>query len=338
MSFKDELISAATRDKLRLHTPGHKGKLCSNDLTELVDDSFPNAALNAANARIARHYGARHAYMLCGGSSQGVKAAIYYTAANGITDINSHRSVHDGFKLAGKTEIAVGRRGDIQPIELKDIKSALTPDIGAVHVTSPTYYGYCADIDGISDFCKRHGLMFIVDGAHGAHFGASPYLPKGFADKCDICNLSAHKTLSALTQSAILLDNLNDSGAAALREAVDIMGTTSPSYLLYSSIDGAVSELACSAQKYAALYEPVTALKSELPFLKNDDFTRLVLDCAELGVDADELNLVLCNSGVYGEMTDGRRIVFILTAADEPATVEALRRALITALSEIKIK
>lgn len=336
MKFSDELKNAAARDKLRLHTPGHKGKLCATDLTELSDGSFPNAFVKNTESEIAEYYGARNAHILCCGSSQGVKAAIYYSRADGIADVNSHRSVADGFKLSGKACVAVGRQGDVRPITLDDIKRALKPNIGAVHVTSPTYYGYCADVDGISEFCKRRGLLFIIDGAHGAHFGASPLLPDAFAGKCDICNVSAHKTLGALTQSAILLDNLSGESAAELDDAVAVMGTTSPSYLLISSVDSAVLEQKQSAQKYADLYSPVCELKSEFPFLKNDDFTRLVLDCTALGADSEKLNDALCRRGVFSEMTDGKHIVFILTAADTPEGLHTLKSAIGLALSEIR--
>ncbi|MDE6401128.1 MAG: hypothetical protein K2L54_00780 [Clostridiales bacterium] len=335
MKFAEHLKNAAERDKLRFHTPGHKGGLCAFDLTELSDGSFPNAAVLEAETRIATHYKAAHARMLCGGSSQGVKSAIYATCENGVADVNSHRAVFDGFRLAGKTVTAVGRRGDVTPITLEEIKRGLKPTDGAVIVTSPTYYGYCADVDGIAEFCRSRGLTFIIDGAHGAHFGASELLPPTFADKCDVCNVSAHKTLSALTQSAILLDNLDGARRAALDEAVEIMGTTSPSYLLYSSIDAAVERLASAQARYAALYDPIESLKSEYPFLKNDDFTRLVLDCTAIGAGAERLNNALCRRGVYSEMTDGRHIVFIITADDGPQDIEKLRGAIKAAIAEI---
>ena len=148
--------------------------------------------------------------------------------------------------------------------------------------------------------------------------------------------MSAHKTLSALTQSAILLDNLDDARHAALDSAVEIMGTTSPSYLLYSSIDGAVDRLGRAAERYAALYAPIESLKREFPFLKNDVFTRLVLDFVALGAYAGRLNSALCRRGVFSEMTDGRRIVFIVTADDEPQSIEILRGALTAAIAEQK--
>ncbi len=338
MSLSDELKRAAERDKLRLHTPGHKGKLCEYDLTELTDDSFPADCVTKAQARAAKAYGAKHARYLCGGSSQGVKAAVFFSGASAVVDVNSHRSVFDGFKLSGKRYVTAGQSRSIYPLSVGDIEGALDCDTKAIVVTSPTYYGYCADVAGLRDYCKKKGLLFIVDSAHGAHFGFSNRLPKSAAPHCDICNVSTHKTLSALTQTALLFDNLSDTESAALDDAADVMGTTSPSYLLYASIDHAVTTAADNRTReaYDTLYDSVDLLRRELPFLKNDDFSRLVLDCTALKVDPFTLNTALVRRGVFSEKVDEKRIVFILTAENTPNDVERLARAITDSVGEIK--
>lgn len=338
MSLADQLRKAAQGDKLRLHTPGHKGTVFEFDLTELSDGSFPAEYVHDAEKRAADIYGARHAHYLCGGSSQGVKAAIFYSGVSAVVDINSHRSVFDGFKLSGKQCITAGERGSVRPLTVKQIDGVLAKDTEAVVVTTPTYFGFCADIDGIADYCKKRGLLFIADSAHGAHFGFSDRLPKSAARVADICNVSTHKTLSSLTQSALLLDNLSDEESARLRDSVDVMGSTSPSYLLYATIDGAVSQAAdkSTAAAYEELYGAVTEIKTEFPFLNNDDFTRLVLDCARLEVSPSKLNSALSSHGVYSELVTDKYIVFILTAEDTPRQVSMLNAALSRVIKEIK--
>lgn len=338
MSLADELKNAAAKDKLRLHTPGHKGSAFKLDLTELSDGSFPAEFVTEAERRAAAVYKAKHATFLCGGSSQGVKSAIFYSGANAVVDVNSHRSVFDGFTLSGKRCVTAGDKGGVRPLTVKQIDGAITSDTEAVVVTTPTYFGFCADADGIRDYCKRKGLLFIADSAHGAHFGFSRRLPKSVAPVADICNVSTHKTLESLTQTALLLDNLSDGDSARLKSCVEIMGTTSPSYLLYASIDDGVTKAAepQTAASYERLYGAVEDIKTEFPFLQNDDFTRLVLDCARLNVSAKKLNNSLSNSGVYSELVTEKYIVFILTAADTPDSVSALRAALHSGIGEVK--
>jgi len=327
VSLDDAMRRYAAQDDLRLHTPGHKGALDPRDLTELTDGSFPEKQLAEAERLIADAYGARHAQLLSCGSSQGVKAAIYFAGGNGIIDVNSHRSVRDGFRLSGGRFTAVGR-GDTVPITVDDIRAAYAPDIKTVVVTSPTYFGYCADIPAIKRFCDEKGLTLIVDGAHGAHFGFSPRLPQSAAALPAVMNVSVHKTLCALTQSAVLLDNLDDAEHARLAEAVALMGTTSPSYLLYASAENAVIKARKSAAEYDAVIDALTPLRRKYPFLKNDDPTRLVLDCAAAGSDARELNARLARLGVMSELVTERYIVFLFTAADTPDGVARLDRAL----------
>ncbi len=330
MSLLDFMRGYAASNPLRLHTPGHKGKAENGetDITELVDGSFPGPQLEAAQKRIAQVYGAKHARLLAGGSSQGVKAAIYFAGGNGIADRNSHRSVFDGFRLAGKSVAVVGT-SDIRPIEVGDIEKAITPDTRVVVVTSPTYFGYAADIVAIKDMCTRRGLILAVDGAHGAHFGFGKHLPSGFCHIPDICNVSAHKTLGAMTGGAILFDGLPESEHAALVESADIMGSTSPSYPILASVEQSVYDAAKNyAKRYDSLYPALEQARREACFLENDDFTRLTLDCRAQKVCADELMRELCARGVYAELVAKDYIVFLFTAADTPIEVERFSTAL----------
>ena len=74
----------------------------------------------------------------------------------------------------------------------------------------------------------------MVDSAHGAHFIANNKLPKAIYGIPDYVVLSAHKTLPALTQGSYLLSNTDDNDVEFY---LNTFMTTSPSYLIMSSLD-----------------------------------------------------------------------------------------------------
>ena len=74
------------------------------------------------------------------------------------------------------------------------------------------YYGGEADIQGISEICKKHGVFLLVDNAHGAYKVFTEDHPIKLG--ADMVADSAHKTLPVLTGGAYL--HINDSHLAFL--------------------------------------------------------------------------------------------------------------------------
>ncbi len=119
----------------------------------------------------------------------------------------------------------------------------------AVYITSPTYEGIVSDIREISKIAHEVGIPLIVDEAHGAHFG----LAKGFPDTAikngaDIVIQSIHKTLMGMTQTAAL--HVSREAVASGRVDIEkleyylrVYQSSSPSYVLMSSVDECVSAL-----------------------------------------------------------------------------------------------
>jgi arginine decarboxylase len=155
----------------------------------------------------------------------------------------------------------------------EDVAEALEkePDIEAVYVTYPTYDGLCCDLKAIADIAHAKGVKVLVDGAHSAHFNFSELMPPHpGACGADVWVQSAHKTLPALTQSAFL-----HVGKAEYVEQVgkvlDILQTTSPSYLLMASLDRAKTLMAEQGrQKMNHMVTLVT--NSSKRFLKSREF------------------------------------------------------------------
>lgn len=114
----------------------------------------------------------------------------------------------------------------------------------AVFVTSPTYHGICSNLGEISNLCHFHKIPMIVDEAHGAHLGFHPDLPNSaLSQGADISIQSTHKVLCSLTQSSMLhtLGTMVDRDQ--ISRCLQTLQSTSPSYLLLSSLDAARAQI-----------------------------------------------------------------------------------------------
>jgi arginine/lysine/ornithine decarboxylase len=159
---------------------------------------------------------------------------------------DAHKSVVAGLILAGIRPIWVMPNFDAE-LHLAHPPSAGTfaerfaehPDARGALVTSPTPYGTCADLAAIAEVCHHHGKPLIVDEAWGAHLPFHPDLPSWAMDAgADVCVTSVHKMGAGLEQSSVfhLQGELVDPAALKLR--ADLLGTTSPSVLVYAALDG----------------------------------------------------------------------------------------------------
>ena len=130
------------------------------------------------------------------------------------------------------------------------VEKALTeqPDIKAVYLTSPDYFGVCSDIGAICRVAHAHGVPVLVDNAHGTHLGLLQGVMDGvdhpLALGADLTACSAHKTLPVLTGGAFL--NIGDTPLAKrdryserAKEAMALFGSTSPNYMTMASLEQA---------------------------------------------------------------------------------------------------
>ena len=77
------------------------------------------------------------------------------------------------------------------------------PRVAAVVAVSPTYFGAIQDVAQLAEACHAQGVPLLVDEAHGAHL---PFVGIASAVQCgaDVAVQSTHKTLTALSQAAML--------------------------------------------------------------------------------------------------------------------------------------
>ncbi|MEG0597585.1 MAG: amino acid decarboxylase, partial [Oscillospiraceae bacterium] len=165
--------------------------------------------------------------------------------------------------------------------------------------------------------------VLLVDAAHGAHLpflGENPFLG------ADLVVTSAHKTLPALGQSALIFSSARFT-AETLRKAAAITGTSSPSYLIMASLDRARAHMEGQGKRdYAKTILSVQKLRETFPSLQgaNLDPARFTLLCS----DGFALQNALEAQNIYPEMADQNHVVFICTCNDNLEDFEKLEVAL----------
>lgn len=310
----------------RGHTPGHKGKADRRDITEILDE-FPADLVKKSEKAAGFVYGAPYFRFLTGGSSMGIKAAVLALGEDFATDGYCHRAVTEAAELAGVncylTPMGMGRDGlpELTTAE-RLINEMRSRGARNAVVQYPDYYGRTPDLKRIYAAVKLEGGRLICDSAHGAHFALRPDLfPQSAVALGDVCNMSAHKTLGAMTQTAFLAAAGRYNGAK-LDRALELLGTTSPSYVLLASLESAMADGMEMRGEYDRLKAFSDAFREKYPCLKNDDFTRLVVDAGR--GQGRAAAYALMEKGVAAEMYDDRYVVFILTPYDGDEELAAL--------------
>ena len=250
-------------NKLPMHMPGHKRKnypylkgMAELDITEIEGfDNLhnPKGVLLKSMEKAADLRGAKSAFYLVNGSTCGILAAVCALLSRGdkaIVSRNCHKSVYNAIETAGAEAIFVypqmseryGIAGSISAADVEKVVSG-NPDIKLVIVTSPTYEGVISDIEGICDVAHKRGIPVLVDAAHGAHLGFGGFSKSATAQGADISVESLHKTLPSLTQTAICYLSGDIVKSEKIAEKLAVFETSSPSYILLSSIDGCINEM-----------------------------------------------------------------------------------------------
>ena len=351
----DAMRALANKHTARFHMPGHKGQdvlpdfgpILPLDFTEVYETGnlyTGEGPIRQAEELAARLYHASDCHFLTGGSTQGIHAMLYAAAgaqADVLFDRNCHKSAAHAAAMLDLSPAFVFPQ-TIEPfgipglLDPKAIDHALSQNsaIRAVLITSPNYYGIRQDIPAIAAVCHAHGVKLLVDAAHGAHFPAVG-LPSPSEEGADLAALSAHKTLYALGQSAMLL-SAGTIDSDRLREGASLFGTSSPSYAMMVSLDLARAALE-QDDSYQKTAQAVAALRQHLaqhtrfrPLTEDTlDPCRLTVSTAGTNWTGDRLADTLYERfGVACEMSDARNMVCIVTPADLPDNLRRLTEAL----------
>lgn len=344
----DTLVQYAAENPARFHMPGHKGKalpapelaaLAALDVTEITPTGNLYQAgepFDSAQALWADVMGFDHCQFLTGGSTMGIHTGLALFCKPGeqiLIDRNCHRAAFHAMALLGLEPVFLERpwlaeENLVGHFSVEHVENMLDahPNIKTVCITSPTYSGLLSDIPGISALIHARGGKLFVDGAHGAHLA---FLGVDAFRGADGVVVSAHKTLPAMGQTALLFTNGVD--PEQVRRTAAIFGTSSPSYPMMASLDVARQWLLDHPEEYRRAADRVGELRKRFPSLGGD----LPLDPTRLTVkvkDGPAFAQALEDMGIYPEMEDGGHVVFICTAQDSEADFRRLEGAL-TALS-----
>lgn len=344
----------AESHSLRLHMPGHKGQGIlgaeAYDITEISGaDSLYDAAgiIRESEENASRLFGS-DTYYSAEGSSLCIRAMLFlvlqYAAREGKRrQILAGRNAHKAFLSAAAlldfdvqwilpdaSESYLSCRVDAQKLE--DALSACGELPVAVYLTSPDYLGNTADLLPLAEVCRRHGVLLLVDNAHGAYLRFLPTSRHPTDLGADLCCDSAHKTLPVLTGGAYL--HVSHGAPRFFSEyakrALALFGSTSPSYLILQSLDAANRYLNDGyRERLASFAEDVRALREDLTqhgyCLVGNEPLKLTVLTKPYGYHGDTFAGLLRESGIECEFADPDFVVLMLTPETGRIGLQRLR-------------
>ena len=365
------ILEYTAANPLPMHMPGHKRNVAmlpdllpyaELDITEIAGFDNLHCAtgiLLQCEERAARLWGSRRCFFLVNGSTCGILAAIRAATKPGDTVLvgrNCHRSVYHALELCQlhplylfpKIDPDTGIAGSIPPEQVRERLSA-HPEAALVVLTSPTYEGVISDVAAISDAAHHYGIPLLVDEAHGAHLGFSPYFPgEALQSGADLVVMSLHKTLPALTQTGLAHLSGTIIQEKRLERELAVFETSSPSYLLMASIDACVHLLenrgttlfADYAQALDGFDQAVAELKhltllcreknAAHPSFFDFDRGKLVVGTWGSGIRGTELAALLRERyQIEVEMASSDYIIAMTSICDTPASLGRFAKALL---------
>ena len=356
--------------------PGHKRGRGNMELTEFLGEDCMNVDVNSmkpldnlchpvsvikdAEMLAAEAFGAANAFFMVGGTTSAVQSMIMYACKEGdkiIMPRNVHRSAINAMILTGAVPVYVNpdvnhQLGIALGMSVSQVEQAIrdNPDAKAIMINNPTYYGICSDLQRITDLAHEHGMLVLVDEAHGTHFYFGENFPiTAMAAGADCASVSMHKSGGSLTQSSFLLMGKNIN-ADYMRQVINLTQTTSASYLLLSSLDISRKRLALGGREiFAQTVEMAEYARSEIneiggyyaysrELINGDsiydfDVSKLSIYTLPIGLAGIEVyDLLRDEYDIQIEFGDIGNVLAYISVGDRKRDIERL----ISALAEIK--
>ena len=331
-----------------------------NSMKPLDNLCHPISVIRDAELLAADAFGAKHAFLMVGGTTSSVQSMVLSCCKHGdkiILPRNVHRSVINSLVLCGAIPVYVNpevdhRLGISLGMSRDQVKKAIdsNPDAVAVLVNNPTYYGICSDLRAIVKMAHDAGMLCLADEAHGTHFYFGENMPvSAMKAGADMAAVSMHKSGGSLTQSSLLLIGEKVS-ERHVRQIINLTQTTSGSYLLMSSLDISRRNLALRGKEvFRKVVEMAEYAREEInavggyyaygrEMINGDsifdfDPTKLSVHTRDIGLAGIEVYDILRDEyDIQIEFGDIGNILAYLSIGDRVQEIERL----VSALAEIK--
>lgn len=354
----DSISQAQQEGFYSFSLPGHRFGRGIDERTSSVlsrgafaaDVMTAKSAVPEAEKLYADAAGAREAIFTTCGSSISVHTAVLTIVGPGdrvLVDRNVHKSVVAALVLAGADPVWLRPSWDhdhqiAHPATREMVAEALGqhPDTKAVIMITPTEYGTGADVAGIAELVHDHDIPLLVDEAWGSHFGFHPDPPTAaITAGADLAVQSLHKAGGGLCQASMILVGGRLIEPVDLRLRLDLMTTTSPSALIFGSIDGWRRQLALHGKEMidGALARADTARRQlgridgisvidesihDCEGVAEWDPLKLSVDVSKLGLTGYQAEEWLTEHGNLAvQLSDARRVLLSITYADDDQDV-----------------
>ncbi|SFI36670.1 Arginine/lysine/ornithine decarboxylase [Tindallia magadiensis] len=370
----EALLTYVDNETIPFHVPGHKKGVgidrffrefigtnaMAIDVTvfEQVDSlHHPSGCIAEAQKLAADAFQADHTFFCVHGTSGALHAMMLSVLREGdkiILPRNVHKSVTTGLALIGAIPIYI--QPEIDPltgtalnVTPEAVKKALHehPDTKGVLVINPTYFGVAADLEVIAKLVHQHHIPLMVDEAHGPHLSFHKDLPMSAMEAgADICAQSTHKIIGSLTQSSMLHVQGKRVDHRKVQAALNLLHTTSPSYILLASLDVARRQMMTEGFQ---LLEKTQFLSHQArerintidgfhcfgaenigkPGFYDFDSAKLTITCQNFGISGHQLEEILSKEfHIQPELSDLYNVLCTLSIGNTQEQVDALISAL----------
>ena len=376
----DALLEYVDRDTVPFHVPGHKkGVGMEEDFKKFIGENpfkidvtvfklvdslhHPTGPIKKAQELAADAYGADASFFSIHGTSGAIQAMIMSVVSAGDTIIvprNVHKSITAGIILSGAVPVYMQpeldrKIGVAHGVTPETVKETLEkhPEAKAVLIINPTYYGVATDIKSIVDIVHSFDIPLIVDEAHGPHLTFNDKLPTSAIEAgADICSQSTHKIIGALTQCSLLHVNSKRVDLHRVQQILNLLQTTSPSYILMASLDCSRKQIALYGKELLdSTIELANYARNEInkipgfycfgkeilgrPGVFALDPTKITITCRDLGITGYDLDMILSNKyHIQMELSDLYNVLAVGSFGDTKESIDKL----LAALREISIE